>query len=106
MLPSSQSGVGRCTWKSMARTPSSYGGREPGAAGMGDGAGENDAWPGRPGRWSVLVDDDAADVAAGHHVLVAPVDLVEPVCGGDELVQLELAGPVQLDHPRDDVERV
>jgi Questin oxidase-like len=27
MLPSSQSGVGRCTWKSIARMPSSYGGR-------------------------------------------------------------------------------
>src|SRR3984957_19938028 len=54
----------------------------------------------------VLVDDDAADVAARHHVLVALVDLVEGVPGGDELVELQLARPVQLEHPRDDVERV
>src|SRR5215468_10574393 len=50
--------------------------------------------------------DHAADVLAVQQVLVALVDLVEGVGGGDQLVQLQVAGPVELDHPRDVVERV
>src|SRR5690348_146917 len=38
---------------------------------------------------SVLVDDHAADVLAVQHVLVALVDLVEPVGPRDQLVELE-----------------
>jgi hypothetical protein len=52
------------------------------------------------------VDDDAADVAAGHHVLVPLVDLVECVPGGDQLRQLDLARPVQVEDSRDVIERV
>src|SRR5689334_9114320 len=55
---------------------------------------------------SVPVDDDAADQLAVLQVLVALVDLVEPVAAGDELVQLELAVPVQAEQPRYVVERV
>src|SRR5215831_459759 len=50
--------------------------------------------------------DHAADVLAVQQVLVALVDLVEGVGGGDQLVQLQIAGPVELHHPRDVVERV
>jgi hypothetical protein len=39
--------------------------------------------------------DDAADDLAVVEVLVARVDVVERVAAGDELVQLELAVPVE-----------
>src|SRR5215510_12893920 len=55
---------------------------------------------------SGLVDHEAADVATVEHVAVALVEVLEAVPGGDELVQLELPGPVQLEQPRDRVERV
>src|ERR1700722_20085509 len=55
---------------------------------------------------SVLVDDDAADVLAGQQVVVALVDLVQGVGPGDELVQLQLAVPVQPEELRDVVGRV
>jgi hypothetical protein len=48
------------------------------------------------GPWtSVFVHGDAADVPALQHVLVALVDLVQAVPPGDELVQLQVARPVQ-----------
>src|SRR5215468_2529373 len=50
--------------------------------------------------------DHAADVLAVQQVLVALVDLVEGVGGGDQLVQLQVARPVEVHHPRDVVERV
>src|ERR1041385_9500333 len=50
--------------------------------------------------WSVKA-DDTSDVAAGVHVFVALVDLVEGVLPGDQLRQLELAGLVELDEPGD-----
>src|SRR5215831_1846470 len=66
--------------------------------------------PGLPGappeEGSVVVDQESADVAAVQQVTVALVDLVEPVPGGDQLVQLEPAGAVQVEHQRDVVERV
>src|SRR6516162_6897371 len=43
---------------------------------------------------SVLVDDDAAYVLAGHQVVVALVDLVQRVGPGDDLVDLDVAGLV------------
>ena len=46
------------------------------------------------------VDDDAADVFAGVHVLVALGDLIQAVGGGDQLVQLDLAVPVHLGLPQ------
>src|SRR6201986_2642075 len=46
---------------------------------------------------SVLVDHDAADVLAGHQVVVALVDLVQGVGLGDDLVELEVAGLVQAE---------
>jgi Lon protease-like protein len=55
---------------------------------------------------NLAVDDDAADVPAGHHVLVARVDLVKGVPRGDQLGQLELAGAVQVEEPRYVLERV
>src|SRR6516164_3567390 len=58
----------------------------------------------RPG--SGAIHDHAADVLAVQQVLVPLVDLVEGVGGGDQLVQLQVAGPVELHHPRDVVERV
>src|SRR6266568_7539155 len=62
---------------------------------------------GRSGRGrSGLVDEEAADVAAVEHVAVALVDVLEAVAGGDQLVELEPARPVQLEHPRYLVERV
>src|SRR5579864_8494919 len=48
----------------------------------------------------------AADVLAVQQVLISLVDLVQRVRGGDQLVQLQVAGLIQLDHPRDVVERV
>src|ERR1700733_1360879 len=50
-----------------------------------------------PARVLVLVDDHAADVLAVEHVLVALVDLIERVAGGDQLVELELARLVEAD---------
>src|SRR5690606_32301242 len=44
---------------------------------------------------SVLVDDHAADVLAVVHVLIALVDLLQPVAAGDQLVELEGARAVQ-----------
>src|SRR6266516_7817065 len=58
------------------------------------------------GRSSGVVDHEAADVAAVEHVAVALVDVVQAVPGRDELVELELPGPVQLEQLRDRVERV
>src|SRR6478752_1346691 len=49
----------------------------------------------------VLVDDHAAHVLAVEHVLVGLADLIELVSGGDELVELEMPGPVDLEDPRD-----
>src|SRR5690349_4694081 len=46
---------------------------------------------------SVLVDHDAADVLAGHQVVIALVDLVQGVGLGDDLVELEVAGLVQAE---------
>src|SRR5215472_11402581 len=59
------------------------------------------AWPG-----SGAIHDHTADVLAVQQVLVPLVDLVEGVGGGDQLVQLQVAGLVELHHPRDVVERV
>lgn len=47
------------------------------------------------GRRSGLVEDHAADVEAVEEVLVALVDVVQAVGVGDELVEHELARPVQ-----------
>src|ERR1700687_4692501 len=55
---------------------------------------------------SGLVDEQAADVAAVEQVAVALVDFLETVAGGAQFVELEPAGPVQLEHPRYLVERV
>src|SRR5215469_14621719 len=55
---------------------------------------------------SAVIQDDAPDVLAVQHVLVALVDLVEAVRGGNQLVQLQVAGSVQLDHHRDVMVRV
>src|SRR5215471_5058719 len=52
------------------------------------------------------IHDHAADVLAVQQVLVPLVDLVEGVGGGDQLIQLQVAGPVEIHHPRDVVERV
>src|SRR5215470_13267250 len=60
---------------------------------------------GRPGSGAGM-QDHAADVLAVQQVLVPLVDLVEGVGVGDQLVQLQVAGPVKLHHPRDVVERV
>src|SRR3984957_2559107 len=60
----------------------------------------------RPGRPLPRVGDDAADDLAVVQVLVARVDVVERVAAGDELVELELAGPVEAEQPGDVVERV
>src|SRR6266566_2570016 len=46
---------------------------------------------------SVLVNDDAADVLAGHQVVIALVDLFQLVRPGDDLVELEVAGLVQAE---------
>src|SRR5215475_3624529 len=55
---------------------------------------------------SGVMQDEPPDVLAVPHVLIALVDLVQRVGLGDQRVQLEVAGLVQLDHPRDVVERV
>src|SRR5215471_2715223 len=71
--------------------------------------GARPAWPGGAGgvpRSGAGMQDHAADVLAVQQVLVPLVDLVEGVGGGDQLVQLEVAGLVELHHPRDVVERV
>src|SRR5205814_10159989 len=47
---------------------------------------------------SMVVDDDAPDVLAGQQVVVALVDLVELVLLGDELVELDLARLVEVEH--------
>src|SRR5215472_19019891 len=57
-------------------------------------------------RTSGVVDHEAADVAAVEHVPVALVDVVQAVPGGDQLVEPELPRPVQLEQPRDRLERV
>src|SRR5215471_6724631 len=62
--------------------------------------------PGGPLGSGAVMQDHAADVLAVEQVLVALVDLVEGVCRGDQLVQLQVAGLVELHHPRDVVERV
>src|SRR5258705_186902 len=54
----------------------------------------------------VLVHDDAAEVLAVHHVLVALVDLVEGVTLADQLAQLDVAGLPQAQDHRDVVQRV
>src|SRR5579875_641095 len=54
----------------------------------------------------LLVHDDAADVLPLVQVLVSLVDLVETVPPGDELIELELARPVQPQQPGDVVQRV
>src|SRR5260370_19360182 len=54
----------------------------------------------------VLVNDDAADVLAVHHVLVALIDLFQGVTPGDQLVQLDVAGLPQAQDHRDVVQRV
>src|SRR6202034_959133 len=62
--------------------------------------------PSLPHRVLFRVGDDAADDLAVVQVLVARVDVVERVAAGDELVELELAGPVEAEQPGDVVERV
>src|SRR5215475_4028924 len=62
--------------------------------------------PGGPPGSAAVIQDHAADVLPIEQVLVSLVDLVEGIRRGDQLVQLEVAGPVQLHHPRDVVERV
>src|SRR5262245_30429126 len=67
--------------------------------------GARPAGPASPGS-GAAIHQHAADVLAVQQVLVPLVDLVEGVGGGDQLVQLQVAGPVELHHPRDVVERV
>src|SRR5215467_2250326 len=67
--------------------------------------GARPAPPAGPGS-GAAIHDHAADVLAVQQVLVALVDLVEGVGGGDQLVQLQVTRPVELHHPRDVVERV
>src|SRR3974390_60328 len=55
-------------------------------------------------RRSVLQDAPDADPVA--HVLVALVDVLQVVAPGDELVELELAGLVQVQQVRDVAARV
>src|SRR6516162_9452044 len=62
--------------------------------------------PGGPPGSGAVMQDHATDVLPVEQVLVSLVDLVEGVRRGDQLVQLEVAGLVQLHHPRDVVERV
>ena len=40
------------------------------------------------------------------HVLIGLVDLVEEVPAGDQLIELEVAGAVQVEQPRHVVERI
>src|SRR5262245_1031649 len=62
--------------------------------------------PGGPPGSAAVIQDHAADVLPIEQVLVSLVDLVEGIRRGDQLVQLEVAGLVELHHPRDVVERV
>src|SRR5215472_18990500 len=62
--------------------------------------------PGGPPGSGAVMQDHAADVLTVEQVLVSLVDLVEGVRRGDQLVQLEVAGLVKLDHLWDVVERV
>src|SRR5215813_3664945 len=78
---------------SRSRRSPTMGGTRPGCADSGPGSG-------------AAIHDHAADVLAVQQVLVPLVDLVEGVGGGDQLVQLQVAGLVELHHPRDVVERV
>lgn len=55
---------------------------------------------------SVLVHDDAADVLVVVEIGVALVDLIEGVCLGDQLVELDMSGPVQVQQLRDVVDRI
>src|SRR3954447_3222822 len=55
---------------------------------------------------AVLVLDHPADVDPGEQVLVALVDLLEPVPAGDQLVELEVAAAVVPEQPRDVGRRV
>jgi hypothetical protein len=48
-----------------------------------------------------VVDHDPADVVACVEVVISLRDLVEPVPGGDQLVELEHAAGVQVDQPGD-----
>src|SRR5215470_15725912 len=58
------------------------------------------------GATSVLVHEDAADVLSVEHVLVALVDLLQPVPARDQLIQLEVARAVQAEQPRHVVQRI
>src|SRR5215831_2914115 len=78
---------------SRSRWSPTMGGARPGGPG------------GAPGSGGVI-QDHAADVLPVEQVLVPLVDLVEGLRRGDQLVQLEVAGLVQLHHPRDVVEWV
>src|SRR5215475_9348351 len=78
---------------SRSRRSPTMGGAGPGCADSGPGSG-------------AAIQDHAADVLAVQQVLVPLVDLVEGVCGGDQLVQLEVTGLVELHQPRNVVERV
>src|SRR6516164_1940841 len=62
--------------------------------------------PGGPPGSGGVIQDHAADVLPVEQVLVSLVDLVEGVRRGDQLVQLQVAGLIQLHHPRDVVERI
>ena len=64
------------------------------------------AAPGGRAQRSGLVDEQAADVAAVEHVAVALVDVLQPIAGRDQFIELEPSGPVELEHPGDLVERV
>src|SRR6266487_3799139 len=87
---------------SRSRRSPTMGGGRPARAGRPASPGGAAGGPGS----GAAIHDHAADVLAVQQVLVALVDLVEGVGGGDQLVQLEVAGPVELHHPRDVVERV
>src|SRR6266516_2637283 len=78
---------------SRSRRSPTMGGGRPGGTGDGSGSG-------------TAIHDHAADVLAVQQVLVPLVDLVEGVGGGDQLVQLEVTGLVELHQPRNVVERV
>src|SRR5215470_7673159 len=85
---------------SRSRRSPTMGGAGPGCADNGSGCVDNGSGSG------AAIQDHAADVLAVQQVLVPLVDLVEGVGAGDQLVELEVTGPVKLHHPRDVVERV
>src|SRR5262250_1397762 len=96
-----------CRPASSATVSTSRSRRSPTMGGAGPGCADNvpgcaDNVPGS----GAAIQDHAADVLAVQQVLVPPVHLVEGVGAGDQLVQLEVTGPVELHHPRDVVERV